>query len=329
DDDDYETISGEESDVEDNVELTYPPPLRQSNPELPPTCTVLETQFGSKVYLVGTAHFSMESQEDVARVIQATQPDVVTVELCNSRKNILSYNEEMLLEEAKNINTEKIVNSIKQSGVVQGIMHILLLSMSAHLTKELGMAPGGEFRRAYREARKVPRCRLHLGDRPIQITLKRALSSLSLWQRIRLAWYLITSKDPISKEDVEKCKQKDLLEQMLEEMTGEFPALSRVFVNERDIYLASSLKAAAEPIQHPESPGGIIPTVVVGVVGIGHMPGIMANWDEDHYDIAEIMKVPEGSVIGKVFKWTLRVTLIGVVTLGCVRFYKWAAPMIF
>ena len=38
-----------------------------------------------------------------------------------------------------------------QSGVVQGIMHLLLLSMSAHLTKQLGMAPGGEFRRAFHE----------------------------------------------------------------------------------------------------------------------------------------------------------------------------------
>lgn len=27
-------------------------------------------------------------------------------------------------------------------------MYLLLLSMSAHLTKELGMAPGGEFRRS-------------------------------------------------------------------------------------------------------------------------------------------------------------------------------------
>jgi len=32
-----------------------------------------------------------------------------------------------------------------------GIMNVLLLSMSAHITKQLGMAPGGEFRAAYRE----------------------------------------------------------------------------------------------------------------------------------------------------------------------------------
>ena len=30
-------------------------------------------------------------------------------------------------------------------------MQLLLLSMSAHMTKELGMAPGGEFRQAVKE----------------------------------------------------------------------------------------------------------------------------------------------------------------------------------
>ena len=30
-------------------------------------------------------------------------------------------------------------------------MQVLLLSVSAHITKQLGMAPGGEFREAYRE----------------------------------------------------------------------------------------------------------------------------------------------------------------------------------
>ena len=99
-------------------------------------------------------------------------------------------------------------------------MYLLLLSMSAHLTKELGMAPGGEFRRAFREAHSVPGCLVHLGDRPINITLKRALGSLSLWQKLKLGFNILTSKDTITKEDVEKCKQKDLLESMLEEMAG-------------------------------------------------------------------------------------------------------------
>ena len=54
-----------------------------------------------------------------------------------------------------------------------------------------------------------------------------------------------------SKEDVERCKQKDLLQEMLREMTGEFPALSHVFVTERDQFLANSLRLAALPVPHP------------------------------------------------------------------------------
>ena len=38
-----------------------------------------------------------------------------------------------------------------QAGMIQGVVHILLLSLSAHLTEQLGMAPGGEFRRALQE----------------------------------------------------------------------------------------------------------------------------------------------------------------------------------
>ncbi len=47
------------------------------------------------------------------------------------------------------------------------------------------------------QAQKIPGCRIQLGDRPIQITLRRALGSLSLWQKMRLAYYMITSKEPI------------------------------------------------------------------------------------------------------------------------------------
>lgn len=333
--DDFESDDGDDTDVEDNDELSGNVPSgipglkqRVENPDLPATVTKLETPWGSKVYVVGTAHFSQESQDDVTKTIEATQPDVVMVELCNSRLNILQLDEEKLLEEAQNINLEKIRLAVKQSGLSQGIMHLLFLSMSAHLTKQLGMAPGGEFRRAFRDAKKIPGCRLQLGDRPIQITLRRALSSLSVWQKIRLAWYLLTSNDPISKEDVEKCKQKDLLEEMLKEMTGEFPGLSEVFVKERDTFLAHSLRHAAQPLPHPIIPGAHLPSVVVGVVGMGHVPGIKGNWEELQYDIRDIMRVPAEGYFSRIFRFGIRLSLLGILTFACWRVYRWATPMI-
>lgn len=292
--------------------------VRKANPQLPETVTVLKTQEGSVVYLVGTAHFSLESQEDVAKTIQETQPDVVLIELCKSRLNILSFDEEVILKESQSMNMEKMMTTIKQNGLVQGIMYILLLSMSAHLTRQLGMAPGGEFRRAVQEAEKVKGCLIHLGDRPLQITLQRALAALSVWQKLRLAWHMITSKDPISKEEVERCKKQDLLEEMLAEMTGEFPALSKVFVKERDIFLAYSLRLAASPVPCMHSPCGEQPTVVVGVVGIGHVPGIVENWDKvSDADIPPIMRIPEPSLPSKVLKFGIRASLISLVAWGC------------
>lgn len=327
DDEDESLGSGVESDVEDtsSEEKSNLPskasPLPKYDPtfdsRLPDTVSLLTTPDGGKVYLVGTAHFSMESQEDVAKVIKAVQPHIVLVELCKSRVNILQLDEKTILEEAKNINFEKVRSTIKQNGLFHGLMYILLLSMSAHLTKQLGMAPGGEFRRAFAEARQVPKCLIHLGDRPIHITLQRALASLSWWQTARLMWHLLMSKEPISKEEVERCKRRDLLEEMLAEMAGEFPALGTVFVNERDVFLTHSLQLAALP---QRTNTGIIPVRVVGVVGIGHVPGIVQNWGKvTAGDIPPIMRVPPPTLTSRVLKLTVKASLFGLVVWGVSR----------
>lgn len=61
---------------------------------------------------------------------------------------------------------------------------------------------------------------------------------------------------PRSKDDVERCKQKDLLEQMMAEMIGEFPDLHRTIVSERDIYLTYMLRQAARRLELPRSSDG-------------------------------------------------------------------------
>ena len=134
----------------------------------------------------------------------------------------------------------------------------------------------------------MPNCLVHLGDRPINITLDRALSSLSWWQRLKLGWHLIRYKEPISREEVERCKRRDKLEELLAELAGEYPTLGEIFVNERDIYLTHSLQLACLP---QRTPTGWKPSRVVGVVGIGHMPGIVENWGKvQPSDILPIMR---------------------------------------
>ena len=59
-----------------------------------------------------------------------------------------------------------------------------------------------------------------------------------------------------SKDDVEKFKQKDMLAEILKEMTGDYPALTKVFVTERDMYMANVLQNAAKPIPVVDENGG-------------------------------------------------------------------------
>lgn len=316
DEDEDENYTDDESTEPTDIQMLRRDPV--SVADLPETVTVLENG-DSRLYLVGTAHFSRESQQDVAKVIRMAHPHVILVELCQSRVNILKMDEASILEEAKNINMRTVRQLIQRNGVMQGVLNILLLNMSAYITKELGMAPGGEFRTAFLEAKKLKGgCKFILGDRPIQITLRRALASLSLWQRLKLAYAILCSKEPITKEDVEKCKQKDMLEQTIEQMTGEFPALGQVFVHERDLYLAYSLRKATQPIRMQHEVESEVPAVVVGVVGIGHVKGIVENWGCD-LDVDEVLRLPPSSMTSAVVKWGFRLSFISLISYGCLK----------
>jgi pheromone shutdown protein TraB len=99
---------------------------------------------------------------------------------------------------------------------------------------------------------------------------------------------------PSRPEDIEKCKEKDTFESIMEELTGNYPELSRVFISERDTYLAHSLQVASSPdIALPFNPLNLAAViegvaaednnhpstgdsgrVVVGIVGLGHVQGI-------------------------------------------------------
>nr|XP_006212632.1 traB domain-containing protein isoform X4 [Vicugna pacos] len=285
---------------------------RRARPSLPRTVTELVAEDGSRVYVVGTAHFSDDSKKDVVKTIREVQPDVVVVELCQYRVSMLKMDDRtVLLADSGPLSL--------QNGVMSGLMQMLLLKVSAHITEQLGMAPGGEFREAFKEASKVPFCKFHLGDRPIPVTFKRAIAALSFWQKVKLAWGLCFLSDPISKDDVERCKQKDLLEQMMAEMIGEFPDLHRTIVSERDVYLTYMLRQAARRLELPRAsdaePRKCVPSVVVGVVGMGHVPGIEKNWTTD-LNIQEIMTVPPPSVSGRASRLALKAAFLGLLGYG-------------
>lgn len=105
--------------------------IEEFEANLPATVTVLNTSSGSKVYLVGTAHFSEDSKDDVSyvsassptfpstkenfcnhrnvfQVIRNVRPDVLVVELCSSRMPLLKLDEKTLTQEARTFTFSKV-----------------------------------------------------------------------------------------------------------------------------------------------------------------------------------------------------------------------------
>lgn len=276
-----------------------------------------------------------------AQVIRNVCPDIVVVELCPGRVNILKNDEKTLLEESRDMNITKIRGIIRQNGLLNGIFYIVLLNMSADLTKTLGMAPGGEFRRALQEVHRLnadyTRCLLQLGDRPINVTLQRALHGLSWWQSAKILWKLMMSNEEISAAEVEQCKEKDWLDELMLEMGSEYPAFREVFVRERDLYLSHALhKAAANPVQIrdpnatsplPPLTQPVLPFTVVGVVGIGHCAGIAEHWGQvDQNKIDEISKIPPPSMSSRVTKFTIKYGILFGIGYGVFRFVRPRLP---
>lgn len=292
----------EEDKVSSANRITHESPV-EAGPPLSATVTKLNSPNGAEIYLIGTAHFSPQSVQDVQTVIRSVQPSSVILELCRERAFMLSLDEASLLEQNRSLSYDKIKSAIAEKGLAQGLIYIMFIKMSASLTEKLGMAPGAEFRAGSAEAMKIPGCSVILADRSLKTTVARAVASVSLWQKIKLICQVLINDVSITQDDVERCKNKDILEQLLQELGGEFPGFKRVLLDERNIYLAHSIYEWA---QNSETSQG--PQRIVAIVGIGHVAGIIEHWGQTtDAQVRELNKIPETSktkiVITKTVKY--------------------------
>ncbi|KAF3976719.1 hypothetical protein CMV_000118 [Castanea mollissima] len=214
------------------------------------------------VYLVGTAHVSQESCREVEAIISYLKPQVVFLELCSSRVAVLTP------QNIKVPTMGEMVDMWKKKHNIFGILYSWFLSKVA---SKLEVFPGTEFRVAYEEAMKYG-ARVILGDRPVQITIRRTWAKMPLWHKIKLLYSLLFQAVFLpSPEDLNKMLKEmddvDVLTLVIQEMSKEFPTLMETLVHERDRYMSSTLLKIAS--EHSS---------VVAVVGKGHLQGIKKHW---------------------------------------------------
>ncbi|PRP88990.1 traB domain-containing protein isoform 1 [Planoprotostelium fungivorum] len=245
------------------------------------TRVLVAPQTKATVYIVGTAHVSARSAEDVAKVIRIVRPDTIVLELCNNRAGLLLSNQNTAPQSDKEepMTMTQVTDAIRQKGGLSGILFLLLSNMYKKIATKIKISPGIEFQRAYEEGRKIG-SRIILGDRPIDITLRRSWAMLSFYEKTRFVWHLIKDSSlDISEDDIEKLKSHDIITEMLSEFTTEFPSLATTIIHERDQYLSGVLQSV---------PG----RVVVAVVGLGHLRGIEKLWNQPLPNIESLLHVP-------------------------------------
>jgi len=247
--------------------------------------------------LVGTAHISSTSVALVRQQIEDWGPDLVAVELCESRKASLLEPEAL-----ENEDLLKILND--------GKSHMILLqSALAAEQRRMGVAsgekPGAELLAAI-EAAEEAAVPVELIDRDVVITLRRAWSKMGLREKWRVMDAFLWQEDDDDEASVEELlEDSDMLSNLMEEAREVAPGAGSVLIDERDAFIAGRL-------QQIRGKGKVL-----AVVGAGHLNGIVHQLGEPAMEstsrLAELNEEPRKPVLPKLLIAAIPILFFSVV----------------
>lgn len=255
--------------------------------------------------ILGTAHVSRASADEVRTEIESGQYDAVAIELCDARHAALTRGDEVAEMD--------LFQVLRQGKAGMVAANLALGAYQQRLADQFGIEPGAEMRAAIAESQHAG-LPLALIDRNIGITLKRVYRRIPWWQRVSTMAALaasLVSSDKISEDDIEKLKEGDMLESTFNEFAQESEAMHAALIDERDRYMAAQLLAQGQP-----------GTTLV-VIGAGHLQG-MASYLEQGIDaptetIAALDSVPPGARWVKWIPWLVVALIVAGFALGFSR----------
>lgn len=211
------------------------------------------------ITLVGTAHVSKQSVEEVRETIDATQPDVVAVELDEGRYRQLQGESPDDLEPG---------DLLEGNTVFQLLAYWLLSYVQMRLGERFDIEPGADMKAAI-ETASENNMGVALVDRDIQTTIQRFWQRMTVLEKLKLFAGLLVGMagmaggGEIEELDEEDLTDSDVVTMMMEEFRRFSPGGAEALIDERDAYIAHNLIALKEQGYD-----------VVAVVGAGHKAGI-------------------------------------------------------
>ncbi|MEO2117730.1 MAG: TraB family protein [Methanocaldococcus sp.] len=249
------------------------------------------------IYLIGTAHVSKDSIEEVEEIISSVYPEGIAVELDNKRFFSLITNEE------KKVDLKKV---LKEGNFIKFFIYLILANSQKKIGESFGIKPGSEMKKAVEIASKygLP---IYLIDRDIDITLSRLMDRMTFKEKIKILWELLNSNE----EDLEI--DDDLLKEMVEnpekftKLLKEIsPTIYEVLVDERDRFMAKRLYELSKGKNS-----------LVAVVGAGHVEGIIKYLkyleNGGDVDLMELIKVKKRKKsLTKLLTYGISFVIIGI-----------------
>ncbi len=228
---------------------------------------------GKEIIIVGTAHISDKSIEEVRQIIREEAPECVALELDKAR-----YSQ---LVEGQTLRELNIAEIIRSGKAYETLALIVLSLIQRRLGRELGIKPGAEMIVASQEA-KTHNIPIALVDRPLNITIARLSASMSFLEKFKLLYQILLFAfgfdSNFAKEDIEKLKSSSVIDSVLKELAKEFPSVKKILIDERDAYIAAKLRK-------------INAKRIVAVVGAGHVDGIVRNLNKS-INIRKLLTTP-------------------------------------
>jgi pheromone shutdown-related protein TraB len=276
--------------------------------------TTLEYE-GKQIHLVGTAHVSQKSVEEVERVIRDLRPDTVCVELDEGRYKML-----MDSSAWKELD---IFQVIRQKRVLFLLSSLALGAYQRRMGEKLGVSPGAELLAGVKTAEEVG-AQVVLADRDVQATLKRTWANLSFWDKLQMTTGLISAPfavEEIDENKIEELKDKDAIGEMMQELAVQMPRVKTPLIDERDQYLMSMIQ---------DAPG----KTIVGVVGAAHVAGMVKRLGQKA-DLEKLREIPPPSRTVALLKWVIPLLMLSAFSWGYYKhqgqglqemLYAWVLP---
>ena len=263
---------------------------------------------GRKITLIGTAHVSAQSVEEVKNEIAQNKPECVGVELDEKR-----YDSMTNPDKYKELD---IIKVLKRGEALLILANLILSSFQKRMGQNIGVKPGDEMRAAIDMAQENG-IHFELVDRPIKVTLNRAWAKNSFWGKCKLLAALISSafsKEEISEEQIESLKKENEMDSMMGELSEYLPTVKEVLIDERDRYLAAHIWECKNFF-------GEQAKSVTAVLGAGHLPGVQKHLEaiaagSENTDTSGIATVPPKGIGSKIIGWTIPVIIVALIALG-------------